>query len=63
MQEWVLSIHHEHGMHTLDEVGMLVPPGNWAQLFLAIDSLSRDGPIELRWFRHGEYLLTMRDPS
>jgi hypothetical protein len=29
MKEWVLSILHEHGMHTLDELGLLLPRANW----------------------------------
>ena len=63
MKEWVLSILYERGMQTLDDLGAWLPQANWAQLFLAIDSLSRDGIIELRRVGQGDYLLSLRDPG
>ena len=63
MKEWVLSVLFEHGMHTLDELGAFLPQANWAQLFLALDGLSREGIIELRRVGQGEYGLTLRDPG
>lgn len=59
MKEWILSLLHEHGLHTLDELGVLLPRTNWAQLFLAIDGLSRDGAIDLRWL-DGDYWVNVR---
>jgi hypothetical protein len=61
MQEWVLHTLQEHGVCTLDELGALLPDANWAQVFLAIDHLSRDGAIGLRSLGNGEYLLNLRD--
>jgi hypothetical protein len=61
MKGWVLGILHEHGRQTLDEIGVLLPHANWAQLFLAIDKLNRDGAIGLRSIGHGEYLLNLRE--
>lgn len=60
MSEWVLHILHERGGQTLDEIGALLPNANWAQLFLAIDKLTRDGAIELRFAGRGEYWLNLR---
>jgi hypothetical protein len=61
MKEWVLSTVREHGMVTLDELGTFLPQANWAQLFLAIDRLSRDGAIRLRLLGNGEYLLRLSE--
>jgi len=63
MKEWVLSILYERGMQTLDDLGSWLPQANWAGLFLAIDSLSRDGIIELRRIGQGDCVLTLRDPD
>ena len=60
MSEWLLHILHESGAQTLDQVGTLIPSANWAQLFLAVDKLTREGAIELRFAGHGEYVLTPR---
>jgi hypothetical protein len=58
MDEWVLSILQEHGTQTLDRLGALLPHVNWAQLFLAIDRLSRSGHIALWSPGFGDYLIT-----
>ena len=60
MQEWVLSTLRD-GVHTLDELGALLPDANWAQLFLAVDRLSRNGSIGVRRLGYGDYVLALRD--
>ena len=54
MKDWVLGVLQEGGGQTLDELGSLLPSANWAQFFLAIDRLSRDGEIGLRLVGNGE---------
>jgi len=61
MKEWVVSILYERGMHTLDDLGAWIPEANWTRLCLAVDSLSRDGTIELRRSGQGGYALYLRD--
>ena len=62
MEEWVVSVLLEHGMQTLDQLGLLLPAGRWAQLFLALDRLSRSGRIFLWSNGRGEYLAKVKDP-
>lgn len=56
---WVLDALHQHGAQTLDQMANLLPERNWAQLFLAIDRLSRSGKISLSTRGVGEYLITL----
>lgn len=58
IDEWVLSALHQHGTQTLDQMSKLLPEINWAQLFLAIDRLSRSGKISLWSPGFGDYLIT-----
>jgi hypothetical protein len=60
MEEWVLEILRQRRLHTLDQLGLLLPAANWAQLFLAVDRLSRSGAITLRKNGQGEYLLSLK---
>ena len=63
MEEWLLETLQRHGMQTLDQLGLLLPAGNWAQLFLALDRLSRSGSIVLWSNGRGEYLARVKDRS
>ena len=63
MEEWVLNILRQRRLHTLDQLGLLLPAANWAQLFLAVDRLSRSGAITLRSNGQGEYLLSLKSPQ
>ncbi len=59
IDEWVLSVLQQHGTQTLDQIGKLLPEVNWAQLFLAIDRLSRSGKISLWSPGFGDYFITV----
>ena len=59
VDEWVLSVLQQRGTQTLDQIGKLLPEVNWAQLFLAIDRLSRSGKISLWSPGFGDYLITV----
>jgi hypothetical protein len=59
IDEWVIGVLHQHGTQTLDQIGKLLPEVNWAQLFLAIDRLSRSGKISLWSPGFGDYLITV----
>src|SRR5688500_4611211 len=59
IDEWVLGALKQHGTQTLDQIGKLLPEVNWAQLFLAIDGLSRSGKISLWSPGVGDYLITV----
>lgn len=61
MEEWLLNVLEHQGMQTLDQLGLLLPAGNWAQLFLALDRLSRSGNIVLWSNGRGEYLAKVKD--
>jgi hypothetical protein len=47
----VLDLLRDGGPHTIEELLEKAPEFSWAQLFVAMDSLSRSEVIELR--RHG----------
>jgi hypothetical protein len=57
VEQWVLSVLMERGERSLDELGQSLPEMNWAQLFLAIDKLSRSGKICLRRAKDGDYIV------
>jgi hypothetical protein len=59
IDEWVLGALQQHGTQTLDQMGTLLPETNWAQLFLAVDRLSRSGKISLWSPGFGDYLITV----
>jgi hypothetical protein len=59
IDEWVVDVLQQHGTQTLDQIGKLLPGVNWAQLFLAIDRLSRSGRISLWSPGFGDYLITV----
>jgi hypothetical protein len=59
IDEWILGVLQQHGTQTLDQIGKLLPEVNWAQLFLAIDRLSRSGQISLWSPGFGDYLITV----
>ena len=65
IDEWVLGVLQQHGAQTLDQMGQLLPQMNWAQLFLAIDRLSRSRKISLWSPRFGDYMITVNgtEPS
>lgn len=58
IDEWVLAALQQHGTQSLDQMSKLLPEVNWAQLFLAIDRLSRSGKISLWSPGFGDYLIT-----
>ena len=59
IDEWVLDALQQHGAQTLDQMAQLLPEINWAQLFLAIDRLSRSRKISLWSPGFGVYLVTL----
>ena len=59
VEEWVLAQLTERGAQSLDQLGGSLPEMNWAQLFLAVDRLSRCGLVSLRPARQGDYLVSM----
>ena len=59
IDEWVVGVLQQHGTQTLDQIGKLLPEVNWAQLFLAIDRLSRSRKISLWSPGFGDYLITV----
>jgi hypothetical protein len=61
IEEWVLDVLEREGMQTLDQLGLLLPAGNWARLFLALDRMSRSGRIVLWSNGRGEYLAKVKD--
>ena len=58
IDEWILATLQQHGTQTLDQMSQLLPEINWAQLFLAIDRLSRSRKISLWSPGFGDYLIT-----
>ena len=61
LDEWVIAVLQQRGTQTLDQLGKLLPEANWAQLFLAIDRLSRSGKISLWSPGFGDYLITVNN--
>lgn len=61
IEEWVLDVLEREGMQTLDQLGLLLPAGNWARLFLALDRMSRSGRIVLWSNGRGDYLAKLKD--
>jgi len=57
--EWLLEILKCNGPQTLDALAASIPSPTWAQLFLAVDTLSRSGAITLRSIGRGEYLVSL----
>ena len=57
--EWLLEILERKGPLTLDALAASIPSPTWAQLFLAVDTLSRSGAITLRSIGRGEYLVSL----
>ena len=57
--EWLVDILQRNGPQTLDALGTSTPSASWAQLFLAVDRLSRSGSITLRSVGRGTYLVSL----
>ena len=57
--EWLVEILERNGPQTLDALGASMPSTSWAQLFLAVDWLSRSGAITLRSIGRGTYLVSL----
>lgn len=57
--EWLLEILKRNGPLTFDALAASIPSPTWAQLFLAVDTLSRSGAITLRSIGRGEYLVSL----
>ena len=62
VDEWIVGHLREYGDRTVDELATSLPKVNWAQLFLAIDRLSRAGTIALMACGRGEYVLRAKAP-
>ena len=62
VDEWIVGHLREYGDRTVDELATSLPKVNWAQLFLAIDRLSRAGTIALMACGRGEYVLRTKAP-
>jgi hypothetical protein len=62
VDEWIVGHLREYGDRTVDELATSLPNVNWAQLFLAIDRLSRAGTIALMACGRGEYVLRTKVP-
>jgi hypothetical protein len=58
-QAWLQEILERTGPQTLDALGASIPSASWAQLFLAVDGLSRSGAITLRSIGRGTYLVSL----
>jgi hypothetical protein len=60
LDEWIVDLLRVHGVQTLDELSTkILPERNWAQIFLAIDRLSREGKVFLRVRERGEYVISL----
>lgn len=57
--EWLVDVLERNGPQTLDALGASTPSAGWAQLFLAVDRLSRSGSITLRSVGRGTYLVSL----
>ena len=60
LEEWVLQVLEREGMQTLDQLGLRLPSGNWARLFLALDRMSRSGRLALWSTGRGDYLAKLK---
>jgi hypothetical protein len=59
IDEWITAPLRAKGQQTLDALGSLLPETNWAQLFLAVDRLSRAERIRIRQTSDHDYLLSL----
>jgi hypothetical protein len=59
IDEWITAALRAKGQQTLDALGSLLPETNWAQLFLAVDRLSRAERIRIRQTSDHDYLLSL----
>jgi hypothetical protein len=59
IDEWITAALRGKGEQTLDALGSLLPETNWAQLFLAVDRLSRAKKIRIRQTSDHDYVLSL----
>jgi hypothetical protein len=59
MDEWILDSLRTEGTQTLDCLSYAWPAEGWAQLFLAIDRLSRAGKITIWPPKNGDYFVSV----
>jgi hypothetical protein len=57
--DWLLGTLETRGPQTLDELGGRLPDTNWAQLLLAVDSLSRSGQVSLALVGRADYVVAL----
>ena len=59
----VMDFLQTHGSTTMDALVRSLVTVSWAQVFSAVDRLSRTHKIQLRQTPHRDYTIRMRDPS
>jgi hypothetical protein len=59
----VMDFLQTHGSTTMDALVRSLVTVSWAQVFSAVDRLSRTHQIQLRQTPHRDYTIRMRDPS
>jgi hypothetical protein len=62
LEQQVLAV-LSRSSQTFDELFSALPNGNWVQLTLALDRLSRDGQITVWRTDEGEYRVMRRQPA
>ena len=60
VDEWIVNILRTEGPQTMDQLTKALPATNWAQSFLALDRLSRQGEVRLWPPQHGSYLVSLK---
>jgi hypothetical protein len=61
IDEWVVGLLQKKGAQTLDQLAGSLPEVNWAQLFLAVDRLSRSGKVLLCHGQRGDYIISLKE--
>ncbi|HZS11422.1 MAG TPA: hypothetical protein VFA38_04175 [Nitrospirales bacterium] len=60
LDEWILAVLRYEGPQSVDQLAARLPAPNWAQIFAAVDRLSRDGWVSMSRPQHGDYWLSIR---
>ena len=63
VDDWILGLLQTRRPYTLDDLADSLPEVNWAQLFLAVDRLSRSGSIILWKQQGGDYLVSLKEAA
>jgi hypothetical protein len=59
IDEWIIAVLEGKGEQKLEALASLLQETNWAQLFLAVDRLSRAEKIRIRQTSDHDYLLSL----